>query len=302
MKTLLFISLTFGCSILTGLFLHFFGLSITSPVAGLILALFLMPSPAVATCIVHGFRWREIANAYGLDFRKLDYFYLGCSTLVFFISFFALYPALIWILGNLLGVPGIGHLTFSTETVWQQIMKSAGKIAATAPATPDIPLVPLLLIVAFPAAIVAGFSINGFFAFGEELGWRGFLWDRLRPYRLRGQLLLGLIWGFWHALIFILGYYFPHHPYLGIVFMVFLSISLTFPLTYLRDSSQTVYAPSAVHGMINACGIFGYIVVGNSELVGSVAGLVGCAAILLAWLMTVFIMRQWTPRSVAANA
>jgi membrane protease YdiL (CAAX protease family) len=289
MKTLLFITLTFGCSILVAFLFYLFGISVTSPIALLIIGLFLMPSPAAATCIAHRFHWREISDAYGLDFRKLEVLLIVRSTITFFVSFFVLYLLLVSALGNLLNIPGVGRLTFSSNAVWQEITRSSGLTTAT---PVNIPLVPVLLIVSFPAAIIAGFSINGLFALGEELGWRGFLWDRLRPFGLKGKVSLGIIWGLWHAPIIVLGFNFPIHPYLGILFMVFFTISLTFPLTYLRDRSRSVYPSSIVHGMINACAIFGVIVIGNNELIGNVVGLVGCAAILLAWLITVSIVGQ----------
>jgi membrane protease YdiL (CAAX protease family) len=289
MKTLLFITLTFGCSFLVGFLFYLFDISVTSPIAVLIIGLFLMPSPAAATCIAHRFHWKEISDVYGLDFRKLDILLIVRSTITFFVSFFVLYLLLVSALGNLLNIPGVGKLTFSSNAVWQEIARSTG-LATTAPV--NIPLVPVLLIVSFPAAIIAGFSINGLFALGEELGWRGFLWDRLRRYGFMGKVSLGIIWGLWHAPIIVLGYNFPIHPYLGILFMVFFTISLTFPLTYLRDRSRSVYPPSIVHGMINACGIFSFIVIGKNELIGNLVGLVGCAAILLAWLITVSIVGQ----------
>jgi uncharacterized protein len=290
MKVLLFISITFGCSILVGSLFYLFGTSVTSPAAFIIMGLFLMPSPAFATCIVHRFHWKEIADSYGLDFRKLDFLLIVRSTITFFASFFVLYPLLVFALGNLLNIPGVGKLTFSSNALWQEIARSSGLTTA---APVNIPLVPVLLIVSFPAAIIAGFSINGLFALGEELGWRGFLWDRLRRYGFKGKVSLGIIWGLWHAPIIVLGYNFPVHPYLGILFMVFLTISLTFPLTYLRDRSRSVYSSSIVHGMINACGIFSFIVIGKNELIGNIVGLVGCAAILLAWLITVSIVGQY---------
>ena len=61
MRTVLFISLTFGCSILVAFLLHLFDIRITSPAAVLIIGVFLMPSSAAATCIVYRFRWREMA-------------------------------------------------------------------------------------------------------------------------------------------------------------------------------------------------------------------------------------------------
>ncbi len=282
-KIPVFLALTFGCSILGGLFLYAFDISVTSLSALLLIGFFVMPSPAIATCIVHRFRWREIADSYGLDFRKLKFLWIFRSTLTFFVSFFVLYPLLVAVLGNLLSIPGVGKLALSAEAVSQEIARSSG-VAPTIPA--GIPLVPLLFVVSLPAAIIAGFSINGLFSLGEELGWRGLLWDRLRCYGVRGKVLLGVLWGLWHAPIIALGYNFPIHPFVGILFMVFFTVALTFPLTYLRDTGRSVYPPSIVHGMINACGFFELIVIGKSDLVGGLVGSVGCIAIMLAWLVT----------------
>ena len=48
--------------------------------------------------------------------------------------------------------------------------------------------------------MTAALSVIGFFnILGEELGWRGFLQDALRPLaRLPRYVLLGAIWEFWH--------------------------------------------------------------------------------------------------------
>ncbi len=182
----------------------------------------------------------------------------------------------------MLHVPGIGSLTFSSEAIRQELANTYG---ASAAASANLPPPAVLLTITFFAAIIAGFSINALFALGEELGWRGFLWDRLRPYGALGKIILGVIWGLWHAPIILLGYNFPQHPFLGILFMIFFTISLTFPLTYLRDETHSVYAPSSVHGMINASGIFSFIVIGKNDLLGSFVGILGCAAILLAWVI-----------------
>src|SRR5690625_5122017 len=48
-------------------------------------------------------------------------------------------------------------------------------------------------------SLIGGITINAIFAFGEEIGWRGFL---LREFQLLGfwkaSLLIGIIWGVWH--------------------------------------------------------------------------------------------------------
>ena len=70
------------------------------------------------------------------------------------------------------------------------------------------------------------------------------------------------------------------------------TVSLTFPLTDVADTLGSVYAPSIIHGMINGCGIFALVVIGETELVGSIIGVVGCTAILLAWLVTRLSVRK----------
>lgn len=50
--------------------------------------------------------------------------------------------------------------------------------------------------------LVAGMHAVAY-ALGEELGWRGYLHDALRPLGARLQsIVLGLIWGVWHVLTF----------------------------------------------------------------------------------------------------
>lgn len=283
MSTFLYLALTFGWSVFIAVLLRVSGIPVNSAAGPLILAVFLMPAPAVATCIIHRFRWNEIVETYGLNLKRLNLFLIVRSTITFFISFALLYLLLVFVLGNVLGLPGAGSLTISSEAVRQELARASG---AALPASANIPPVPILLALSFVAPIIAGFTINGLFALGEELGWRGFLWRQLRGYGVQGKVLLGIIWGLWHAPIILLGFNFPLHPYLGVLFMILLTVSLTFPLTDVADTSGSVYAPSIIHGMINGCGIFGLVVIGETELVGSIVGVVGCAAILLAWLVT----------------
>lgn len=51
------------------------------------------------------------------------------------------------------------------------------------------------------ATVVVVLIVNGF---GEEVGWRGFLWDRLLPMRgfRDSAVLVWLIWGAWHLPLF----------------------------------------------------------------------------------------------------
>lgn len=57
---------------------------------------------------------------------------------------------------------------------------------------------PPLLLVSYPLTYVAVFFGGG--PLGEEIGWRGFALPRMQPRYgpLRGTLLLGVLWTFWH--------------------------------------------------------------------------------------------------------
>ena len=58
-------------------------------------------------------------------------------------------------------------------------------------------------------------------AFGEEYGWRGYLKNELfKLGRVRGVLLLGVIWGAWHWPLILMGYNYQGRPLLGLLLMV----------------------------------------------------------------------------------
>ena len=63
-------------------------------------------------------------------------------------------------------------------------------------------LVPLLI----PFAML----MNTFFAFGEEYGWRGYLTPKLakRMGWVGASLVVGALWGLWHAPVLLLGHNF----------------------------------------------------------------------------------------------
>ncbi|HEX6220577.1 MAG TPA: CPBP family intramembrane glutamic endopeptidase, partial [Acidimicrobiia bacterium] len=69
------------------------------------------------------------------------------------------------------------------------------------PALEDLSTMPGLPAAGFVGLLVMVLVINGF---GEEVGWRGFAWSRLRDrHSLAGSAaLLGVIWAGWHLPVF----------------------------------------------------------------------------------------------------
>lgn len=96
--------------------------------------------------------------------------------------------------------------------------------------------------------------VNTFFAMGEEIGWRGWLWIRLQKYGTVPAILLsGVIWGLWHAPLILLGYNYPFaRGAWGLAAMCGLCIILGAFLGWIRSFSDSVWPAALAHGVFNA--------------------------------------------------
>ncbi len=106
-------------------------------------------------------------------------------------------------------------------------------------------------------SIVLSFTLaalfNSVFALGEELGWRGYLLAKLAPIGLgRASILIGIIWGVWHAPAIFMGLNYPGHPFMGVLMMIWFTIGWSVVLTWLREVTQSVLSAAFGHGLINA--------------------------------------------------
>jgi membrane protease YdiL (CAAX protease family) len=89
-------------------------------------------------------------------------------------------------------------------------------------------------------------------SFGEEYGWRGYLQSELfKLGRVRGVLLLGVIWGAWHWPLILMGYNYPGHPVLGMLLMALYTVGLGIVLGYAVLRSGSVLLSSYLHGLNN---------------------------------------------------
>lgn len=106
---------------------------------------------------------------------------------------------------------------------------------------------------------------------GEEFGWRGYAQEKLiRAFGLnRGLVILGVIWGYWHLPIGLMGWNFPNLPILGALVLtpistVFLGVFLGW--LYLRSGS--IWVPTFAHAALNLCAmlLLGEMVMQRSDL------------------------------------
>ena len=116
-----------------------------------------------------------------------------------------------------------------------------------------------LMLVQLAAALSYAPLINTFAALGEEVGWRGFLYPRLKE-RLgtaKGRLLGGLIWGLWHWPVMIFAGYnygtvYWGAPVLGPLLFCVICVALGTVIDYLYEKTDCIWIPALAHGAFNA--------------------------------------------------
>ena len=104
----------------------------------------------------------------------------------------------------------------------------------------------------FPVLLtVLGLGLIG--AFGEEIGWRGFLLPKLisggtrKPY-----LVTGLVWAAWHLpLIAFGGFYQTDHPFVMALIYCVGIIAMSFVFSELRVRSGSVWVATLIHAAHN---------------------------------------------------
>ena len=89
---------------------------------------------------------------------------------------------------------------------------------------------------------------------GEEYGWRVYLQDRLFPLLggYKGVLVLGIIWGLWHAPVITFGLNYPGQPILGNVVMILLTIVLGIIFSYAVLKTRSVWIAVLLHLITDA--------------------------------------------------
>ena len=142
--------------------------------------------------------------------------------------------------------------------------------------------------------LFAAATINAIAAFGEELGWRGFLLSHLKKFSFfKASLLIGVIWGLWHAPIILMGHNYPQHPQWGVLFMIIFCTLYTFLFLYVTIKARSVIAASLMHGSINAFfGITLMLSKGMNDLLAGMTGVAGFITLLLA-IFLVFAYDRW---------
>lgn len=134
-----------------------------------------------------------------------------------------------------------------------------------------------IIITMLVSGLFAGITINAIAAFGEEYGWRNYLVSLLKGRNFWvACLFIGVVWGFWHFPIILMGHNYMVHRTAGVFMMVAMCLVMTPIELYLVLKAKSVYPAAIFHGTVNAlAGATMLFISGGSDLINGVAGLSG---------------------------
>lgn len=211
----------------------------------------LMCTPALAALIVVFLiqRPKRPVSMLGLRLRPA-----GRTFAVIAIAWLA--PPVLAFAGMLLAA-AIGALTLdlSGESFRTAVIAAQEQLGADPATIEQFRTMPPAALVALNLAstLTVGVLLSSIPAFGEELGWRGWLLPNLRPLGTWPAMLVStVIWGLWHAPIILLGYNFQDRGPLGLVMMIGFCISIGLFVSWVRLRSASVYPAAIAHGSVNA--------------------------------------------------
>jgi membrane protease YdiL (CAAX protease family) len=156
--------------------------------------------------------------------------------------------------------------------------------------------------VALLSGLFSGITISAIAGFGEELGWRGFLQNEFSGLSfLKSSLIIGVIWGIWHAPLILQGHNYPQHPVIGVFMMIVWCVLFASIFSYVRIKSGSVIAAAIIHGTLNATAMLPLMVIGEgNDLTVGVTGLAGFIVLLAVNFCIFFFDRSFVRKPVSA--
>lgn len=268
------------------------GDGLASPLTGLLLPV-MMYTPAVAVLVVM-LVLRPVPR--GQRLRFLGVWPLRPARRVVWMSVIALFGPIAVVLLSVAVAALCGWITLDLVRFsgFAEVLKAAPIPSA------ELPPLGLLVLAQLLSMPVAAATINAIAAFGEEIGWRGFLVPALRRYGTWPALLIsGVVWGLWHAPIILLGYNFGRTDVTGVLLMTAGCVAWGVLFGWLRLRSGSVWPAVFAHGALNAAAGLPLILYAAGTrpdpalaLSLGASGWIVCALVVVALMLTGQFRRQ----------
>ncbi len=275
------------------------GIRTGSGMAYMVLAAACMLMPALAAVVQQRLIDKQPWGGLGLAVKQVHWGPMGLTALLGM----AIIPTVLLVvhlLDPVFGLPAFGQASITSGRLLLQLEGIAEATGGTLPtATVDkLASVPagLVLVGGLFSAVLAACTINLPFMLGEELGWRGYLYQALARWPWQRRVLFtGTVWGVWHAPLILMGHNYPAHPVAGVFMMVVFCVLAAYLFDRARRWTRSVWGPCLLHGIINgSAGLFALFAWGGHPLVGSPTGVAGFMA-LGALCAVVFALERVAP-------
>ena len=277
-RVLIFLALAYGIAWGMALVVYLTGGLVSSPIlvpalnlslASLLIALGVMWAPALAhvlTRVITREGWRDVGLRprlrRGWPYWIAAWFLPGILTIIGVVAYYLVFP--------------------------EQFDPTLQRLSALLP--PEYSVDPWVIVaVQTVQALLISPLINALFTFGEEFGWRGYLQPRLMPLGgRRAILVVGIIWGLWHAPIIAMGHNYglayPGAPWTGILMMTGATILFAALLGWVTVRGGSVWPAVIGHAAINGMAAIGVLFLQGepNPLLGPTAvGAIGSAGFAL---------------------
>lgn len=281
--TIAFVVLACGLAWLAALPLWLDG-GLANPLAGILVSI-MMFTPALAVVIVI-LVLRPIPR--GERLRFLGMWPLRPAKRVVWMMVLGIFGPLVVIVASVAVAALCGWVQLDLVTFSGFAAQLEAGLPTGVPAPPVIAVI-LSQLVMIP---IAAATINAVMAFGEELGWRGFLVPALRPLGTWPTLLIsGAVWGLWHSPVILLGYNFGRIDITGVLFMTGGCIAWGVLLGWLRLRSASLWPAVFAHGAMNAAaGLIGLLFAAGTTFDMALAGPLGVAGWIACALVVVILV------------
>lgn len=131
------------------------------------------------------------------------------------------------------------------------------------------------------SSLVSSLTLMPLITLGEELFWRGYLHEKLKHLGLlKTSLIIGAIWGIWHAPLMLMGVHTYGHPVVSVVFMCLLCIAVSPIFFWFREQGKSILIPAVFHATVNSFSGLSFVVFSNCNPLLSGVGLGGLVTIL----------------------
>jgi len=280
-RTTLFLILTFVISYLLAGIYKLNGGSYNNSIGFMVFGVIMMLIPTISVIIIKKFIYHENLKTDLLISFKINKWFFVAWLIMPVIMFFSIGISLSF--PNVIYSPDmLGMLKrFATILTPAQIEHMKNSFAT-------LPINPIWLFLI--QGLIAGGTIGALAALGEELGWRGFLLKEFKEMHFfKAAIIIGFIWGIYHAPVILMGYNYPQHPQIGVFMMTIFCILLTPLLLYITIKSKSVIAAAILHGTMNGTYVISLMLTdGGNDLTVGLTGLAGFIALTIA-LICLFI-------------